>query len=380
MAYLKKILYVFPLFFVLNIQGQQLLSPNFINNPSFEDYYNCPDMMAELYNAKNWWGFSTDYFNSCANMYVSVPANLTGFQYAHTGNAYAGLIIYANDVLNYDYRETIKTKLNDSLIINKRYCTKFYISLANFIFQNYYVLLDSIGVLLTKDSVPDTDTAFLSNGIKAQNNIFNLDTVNWLKISNSFIANGGEQYLTIGNFDNVINYLSGVLSEIYVYVDDVSVCECSFTFNLGNDTTLCIGESLILNPNMPNATYTWQDGSHDSTYKVTQAGTYWIRAYFPDYNITTYDTINVMYKDCDTIDTNDNIISIYPNPATDNLTIETNFKEEHRLEIINLLGQAIYTTYIGRKSMINTSNYASGLYFLKIYTDKEIVVRKFVKE
>ena len=380
MAYLKKVLFILPLFFVLNIQGQQLLSPNFINNPSFEDYYNCPDMMAELYNAKNWWGFSTDYFNSCANMYVSVPANLTGFQYAHTGNAYAGLIIYANDVLNYDYRETIKTKLNDSLIINKRYCTKFYISLANFIFQNYYVLLDSIGVLLTKDSVPDTDTAFLSNGIKAQNNIFNLDTVNWLKISNSFIANGGEQYLTIGNFDNVINYLSGVLSEIYVYVDDVSVCECSFTFNLGNDTTLCIGESLILNPNMPNATYTWQDGSHDSTYKVTQAGTYWIRAYFPDYNITTYDTINVMYKDCDTIDTNDNIISIYPNPATDNLTIETNFKEEHRLEIINLLGQAIYTTYIGRKSMINTSNYASGLYFLKIYTDKEIVVRKFVKE
>ena len=380
MAYLKKVLFILPLFFVLNIQGQQLLSPNFINNPSFEDYYNCPDMMAELYNAKNWWGFSTDYFNSCANMYVSVPANLTGFQYAHTGNAYAGLIIYANDVLNYDYRETIKTKLNDSLIINKRYCTKFYISLANFIFQNYYVLLDSIGVLLTKDSVPDTDTAFLSNGIKAQNNIFNLDTVNWLKISNSFIANGGEQYLTIGNFDNVINYLSGVLSEIYVYVDDVSVCECSFTFNLGNDTTLCIGESLILNPNMPNATYTWQDGSHDSTYKVTQAGTYWIRAYFPDYNITTYDTINVMYKDCDTIDTNDNIISIYPNPATDNLTIETNFNEEHRLEIINLLGQAIYTTYIGRKSMINTSNYASGLYFLKIYTDKEIVVRKFVKE
>ena len=380
MAYLKKILYVFPLFFVLNIQGQQLLSPNFINNPSFEDYYNCPDMMAELYNAKNWWGFSTDYFNSCANMYVSVPANLTGFQYAHTGNAYAGLIIYANDVLNYDYRETIKTKLNDSLIINKRYCTKFYISLANFIFQNYYVLLDSIGVLLTKDSVPDTDTAFLSNGIKAQNNIFNLDTVNWLKISNSFIANGGEQYLTIGNFDNVINYLSGVLSEIYVYVDDVSVCECSFTFNLGNDTTLCIGESLILNPNMPNATYTWQDGSHDSTYKVTQAGTYWIRAYFPDYNITTYDTINVMYKDCDTTDTIDNIISIYPNPATDNLTIETNFKEEHRLEIINLLGQTIYTTYINRKSIINTSNYSCGLYFLKIYTDKETVVRKFVKE
>ena len=71
---------------------------------------------------------------------------------------------------------------------------------------------------------------------------------------------------------------------------------------------------------------------------------------------------------------------IYPNPTKNNLTIETNSNTEHRLEIINLLGQAIYTTYIGRKSIINTSNYACGLYFLKIYTDKEIVVRKFVKE
>ena len=214
-----------------------------------------------------------------------------------------------------------------------------------------------------------------------------------------------------------------------------------------NDTTLCIGETLQLKVNMPNAIYTWQDSSHNSTYKVTQAGTYWVKAYFADYNITTYDTINVnyypspiinlgndttfckgqtlilndknqnyiylwqdgstantdtvtqqgiywlkvtdsnnctasdtiniLYKDCDTTGT---IIFIYPNPVIDNLTIETNSNEEHRLEIINLLGQTIYTTYIGRKNIINTSNYSCGLYILKIYTDKEIVVRKFVKE
>ena len=302
-------------------------------------------------------------------------------------------------------------------------------------------------MLFTNNSIQDSTLPILSSGIILQNNIFNIDTINWFKMPNTFIAKGEEQYLTIGNFDNAIIWPSGAIGTTYVYIDDVSVCECSFNFNLGNDTTLCIGESLILKPYIPNATYTWQDGSHDSTYKVTQTGTYWVRAYFADYNITTYDTINIsyyptpivnlgndttlckgqsvilndtnqnyiylwqdgsvnptfnvsqagtywvkvtnqyncsvcdsiniLYKDCDATE---NIISIYPNPTTDNLTIETNFKEEHRLEIINLLGQAIYTTYIGRKSMINTSNYASGLYFLKIYTDKEIVVRKFVKE
>jgi len=382
MSRLKNILLIIFLFFSLTTKEQIITSNNLVNNPSFEDYYSCPTSNAQLYKSKCWWGFSTDYFNSCAiaNSYVSVPLNAGGFQYAHTGNAYAGVDIYANNITNFDYREAIKTQLSDTLIANKRYCTNFYISLAEYSYTwipTAYVLLDSIGILFTRDSVPDILTPILSNGIKIQNDIINIDTINWFKIPNTFIANGGEKYLTISNFDNVINWSSGAIGQTYIYVDDVTVCECSFKFSLGNDTTLCNGETLQLKVSMPNAIYTWQDGSTDSIYKVTQAGTYYVSAYFADYNITTTDTINVAYIDCDTTE---NIISIYPNPATDNLTIETNFNEEHRLEIINLLGQNVYTTYIYKKGIINTSNYSSGLYILKIYTDKEIVVKKFVKE
>ena len=452
MKYFKNIFLLIFLLYSFIIKAQ-ITGVNFVNNPSFEQYDSCPNASNEMNYCKQWWGFSCEYYNTCDTLlfYVSVPKNQTGYQYAHSGDAYAGYAIYAKLLLtNPDYRESIKTKLIDTLNINKRYCTEFYISLAESSITSqfsYYVLLDSIGMLFTKYQVPDFITPVLSSGIRVQNNIFNLDTINWLKINNSFIANGGEKYLTIGNFDNVINWAPSKTGDTYVYVDDVSVCECSFNFNLGNDTNLCIGQSLILKPNMPNAKYTWQDGSHGSTYTVTHAGTYWVSAYFADYNITTYDTINIsyyptpivnlgndttlckgqsvilndtnqnyiylwqdgstiqtynvtqqgfywikvtdsnnciardtiniLYKNCDTTE---NIIFIYPNPATDNLTIETNFNEEHRLEIINILGQTIYTTYIGRKSIINTSNYASGLYFLKIYTDKEIVVKKFVKE
>ena len=35
---------------------------------------------------------------------------------------------------------------------------------------------------------------------------------------------------------------------------------------------------------------------------------------------------------------------------------------------------------INMKKIINTSAYANGVYILKLYTDKEMVVRKFVKE
>ena len=45
--------------------------------------------------------------------------------------------------------------------------------------------------------------------------------------------------------------------------------------NLGNDTTICTGNILVLNAVFPvNSTYSWQDGSIDSTFSATTAGTY----------------------------------------------------------------------------------------------------------
>ena len=290
---MRNIVIILLLFYGLNTKEQVLIGSNLVNNPSFEEYDTCPTNLMQLNRALYWWGFSTEYYNSCAisTSDVSVPLNGFGFQNAHTGVAYAGCGIYTN---YYYYKEAIKTKLKDSLIASKRYCTNFYISLAEYTFWQPFVYLDSIGMFFTKVTVQDTTLPILSNGNKVQNSITNIDTLNWFKISNSFIANGGEHYLTIGNFDSIVNWTNDF--QTYVYIDDVAVCECSFQFNLGKDTTLCNGETLQLKVNMPNATYIWQDGSTDSTYTVTQAGTYWVKAYFAEYVITTYDTINIMYK------------------------------------------------------------------------------------
>ena len=73
-------------------------------------------------------------------------------------------------------------------------------------------------------------------------------------------------------------------------------------------------------------------------------------------------------------------INVYPNPVKENLTVETNSNTEQRLEILNLIGQTIYTTYINKKATINTSVFAKGVYILKLSSDKETVVRKFIKE
>ena len=63
--------------------------------------------------------------------------------------------------------------------------------------------------------------------------------------------------------------------------------------NIGSDTTLCEGESLILNANCSGCTYLWQGGSTSSDFNVTQNGTYWVQA-TNSYG-TNADTINVLF-------------------------------------------------------------------------------------
>ncbi len=302
MHYNKTILIFLLLLLGIHSKSQNI-GPNLVQNPSFEQYFSCPSMTGELHKCKYWWGFSTEYFNICGSttpINVSVPANAFGFQYAHTGVAYAGVSIYEGGISDPDYREYIKTKLSDTLIVNKRYCTKFYISLTQYSYNwipTAYIFLDSVGTLFTKDSIKDTVVPLLNNGIKVQNSIYNIDTVSWFEISNSFKANGGEKYLTIGNFDNIIYWPLGVEGITYIYVDDVSVCECAYNLNLGNDTTLCQGEALLLNASLQGATYIWQDGSTNSTYLATQPGKYKVTAYIKEYNITVSDSINISYTD-----------------------------------------------------------------------------------
>jgi gliding motility-associated-like protein len=57
------------------------------------------------------------------------------------------------------------------------------------------------------------------------------------------------------------------------------------SFNLGRDTSLCVGNTLLLsalNPAIPTATYRWQNGSTSPTFLVSQAGTYWAEAKLGD--------------------------------------------------------------------------------------------------
>jgi hypothetical protein len=73
---------------------------------------------------------------------------------------------------------------------------------------------------------------------------------------------------------------------------------------------------------------------------------------------------------------------IFPNPVTNELTVEMNDnREELSLEIMNSTGQLIYRAKMVDKTTISTTAFAPGTYILKLTRgNKETAVKKFVKK
>ena len=111
-------------------------------------------------------------------------------------------------------------------------------------------------------------------------------------------ANSASPQTIISNDSNImvsptsnsayVDYSNGDTSFYYVEVLNNN------SINFGNDTNLCEGQSLILEAAIPNSAVIWQDNSTNSTFEVTQAGTYWAQV---NNSCGVYsDTINVTYN------------------------------------------------------------------------------------
>lgn len=71
--------------------------------------------------------------------------------------------------------------------------------------------------------------------------------------------------------------------------------------------------------------------------------------------------------------------NVYPNPANDILFIETteNVKE---VNIYNIVGIPVYSEYNFSNNSINVNDFAEGVYFISIKSDRGEVVKRFIKK
>lgn len=220
---------------------------NMVYNPSFEEHRDCPqhiEALGVMQEVDAWWqptAGSSDYFNSCGGRECSVPLNKLGSQSARSGEAYCGIYCSRDQ-----YREYLQTRLKTPLIAGKRYRISFWVSLSEksphaattlgALFTKECIEDSTLGIVMKREVVDLGDQGSQSIAVYFEPQVVNsrerplTDTKEWMEVSGEFTAEGGEEFLTIGNFfpfnkSRIVPTRDGQtpLHGAYYYVDDVSV-------------------------------------------------------------------------------------------------------------------------------------------------------------
>lgn len=104
----------------------------------------------------------------------------------------------------------------------------------------------------------------------------------WTQRTFTFIAPNNGQFITVSQ-------TGGSAYDAWMHVDNFSI-DCSINLNLGNDTTLCQGQTITLNGGSATS-YLWSNGSTDSSINVSTSGNYWVEA--SNAQCTARDTIAI---------------------------------------------------------------------------------------
>jgi hypothetical protein len=216
--------------FMVILGIQRNLGQNLVLNPGLDTYITCPGFgqFSGTY-ITNWSKpniASSDYYHfTCPNIQPTV-------QFPHSGEGYAGIIAYN---FGTEYREYITGTLSTPLQAGKTYSVEFYSSLNN----GYIQAINELGAYLSVSAPgPFSNVLHISVTPQIENNTPLQDTANWMKVSGSFVATGGEQYITIGNFNNDANTTITQPGSVgsfgaFYFIDDVRVSE---------DTTVSLSE------------------------------------------------------------------------------------------------------------------------------------------
>jgi hypothetical protein len=322
----------------INCQAQ--LIPNLVKNPSFEEFYKCPDVFlwrGNIHYAKYWHNTrfeNPQYYNSCAIPpvncqtcgYLGIPYGIC-YQYAHTGSGMSGILLWAyslpfKNLVN--TRNYITGELKTRLTIDSVYCFEMY---CNRVYnKDTKSQTHSIGALFTISLFFDTSNYYSSyDTIGKTPQVSNTttlieDTLGWTKIAQEFIATDTFRYLTIGNFEPdattwfTVFDTSEWINGSFVYIDDVAV-------------------------------YKGKCREEDKPQKT--------------------------------------FFNLYPNPGSGVFSLNYGVAQDAHLVVYDILGRTVLNETLAADKVLHhfiMQQYSNGMYFLKVFgaNDDELYSQKFL--
>lgn len=207
---------------------------NLVPNGSFEATDKDPKKLGSIENAIGWHsptGVRADLFvPSKKYPDIDVPLNIYGKEDAKDGSNYAGIIAYSyGDKMARSY---ISAKLSVPMKKGTKYCVQFNVSMSE---ASKYAC-NQIGMNISKKAFgTEEKTSIIDKAhvLHENNKIFNA-AYSWEQVCGIYEAEGGEKYITIGNFStnedtkdernrkNSDVKVSQIIAAYY-YIDNVTV-------------------------------------------------------------------------------------------------------------------------------------------------------------
>ena len=162
---------------------------------------------------------------------------------------------------------------------------------------------------------------------------------------------------------------------------------------LGNDTAVCLGDSIILGPGPLIYSYKWKDNSTGNVvvwnFPVQGTETIWLDV--TDSNAcTSHQEITVIAEDCDTAVTSVDQaegrlnIDLWPNPTDDILYISGCHSQDNiQFIVVDSRGSVVMqeeVASISGRITLNVVNLPSGVYMLRALSGNSFATKRFVKK
>jgi outer membrane protein OmpA-like peptidoglycan-associated protein len=255
---------------VLFAAGTALGQENLVPNGSFEATDGKVKKLAAIESANGWTsptGVRADLFTPSKIAEINTPINKYGKEDAKEGSNYAGIVAYSfGDKVPRSY---LMAKFDAPLKKGMKYCVQFHVSLAE---ASKYAANNLGAVISKKEYATDSKTPIIEKAsiLHFNNKVFNA-TYNWDKVCSIFEAQGGEKYITIGNFEmnDKVKQETNKKSKdkdmkleqviaAYYYIDDVSVtlvksdqeCDCMLSEKEDEYSPTIYQKAVVLNDKM----------------------------------------------------------------------------------------------------------------------------------
>ena len=313
---------------------------NLVKNPSFEQYNHCPHLPHEAMYANFWTaiidtGWNPDisidsfetppagtclptYCNACDDSiadpshFCTVPYSQSYYQYPRTGIGmmYSRMYYdYSTPGFSFGWQQYIQGRLYAPLVAGQSYCVTFYVVLM----ENTAYAINHLGAYLddgTMDTTTDCGREQTTHTPQIVETTIINDTLNWVKIQGSFIANGTERLITIGNFYDTAHTAHVRVNpggDVALYlVDDVSVIASNAHAYAGPDKYAATGDTVTIGLDSNGAGMPCYWYALGGTAAIDSGGTIRVRAsgtqtYVVSMDLcgtVTYDTVTVTDTGC----------------------------------------------------------------------------------